>query len=158
MKMINNLKKTTCTLLIGMAMISSPVLADKGVGSVTAEELAVSAMPEINQDSPRINKSSGAFMLCFVDTPAWEVYTGPTCSSTGTAFSTVAAFKVFNLDPNLKVVWQRIGCPAYEPTLCILPIGSLASSTAVALIVNKNTGQVVDTISATATYYRELFR
>ncbi len=158
MNTIKNFRNLTFALLIGMSFTASVSAFDKPMNHATQQELLEFAMPEHADKGAVLNKSFGPELLCFVDTPAWEIYTGPTCSSTGTAFSTTAAFKVFNLDPTHKVIWSNVGCPAYEPSLCILPIGFIADLTVVATVVNKNTGQVIATLSATADYNREIFR
>ena len=141
------------TLVLGTVFAAGTVMAsDQGKG-LSTKELLDHAMPEHAQPHSVDKSVSGVNMKCFVDTPAWENYTGPNCRSVGAAYSTSAAFKVFNLPSNTKVVWTTPGCPAYEPTLCLKPINQNQQITAFANIVNKTTGQVVATVSATASYF-----
>lgn len=89
-------------------------------------------------------------MSCYVDTPAFDVFTNNFCFAVGTARETVAVFKVNNVpSPSTSTIsWSEPGCSGFG--VCIVPIRWYRSVTVSATVTDALGNPT--TVSATAHY------
>ena len=115
-----------------------------------AFDLALKAMPELAEDSknPVMTKAAPR-MKCYVDTPAFDVFTYNFCFSVGNARTTTAVFRVDNVTPGAQILWSDSNCTNNQST-CFVPISWYQSKTVTATVLNPN--GTFNQTSATAEY------
>ena len=96
-----------------------------------------------------MNKSSAIRMKCFVDTPAYDVYTYDFCASAAAARTTTAVFKIDNVPAGSTISWSNSHCQSNN-SLCFVPIRQFRSITVNATVLKPN--GTYTTVSATAEY------
>ncbi len=149
------LKKTLLTTGICAAFCLAGYI---GIASaeqpVTAEEFnqALLALPELAEDlqKPEQNRSGGASMKCYVDTPAFDVFTTGFCADAGVARTTTAVFRIDNEPSNFTILWSDSRCSSSNDT-CLLPIRHFQTINLSATVLN-NDNNTFSTTSATALY------
>ncbi len=133
------------------AGLSSTVVAQQ---ALTAEEYdqATLALPELADDDAKSNqnRSGSAAMKCYVDTPAFDLFTFGYCSNAGVARTTTAVFRIDNVPSNFTIIWSDSRCSSTNRT-CFLPIRQYQTITLNATVLN-NSNNTFSTTSATANY------
>jgi len=133
--------------LIGSAVAQQPANKDE----LDKLVLALPELAEDGKDDPQ-TRSGSAAMKCFVDTPAFDLYTFGGCFSSGTAPITTAVFKIDGEPSNFTIIWSDSRCGTSSTSdLCLLPIRQYQSLTLNATVLNNDTG-TFSTTSATAWY------
>lgn len=135
---------------LSLAGLTGPVEAKE----LTAEEdfaLALRALPEAadDLDNGASNKSTAIRMKCYVDTPAYDLYTHDFCISAGAARTTTAVFKIDNVPAGSSIIWSNSHCQANN-SLCFVPIRQYRSITVNATVLKPNGSY--SSVSATAEY------
>ena len=148
--MKNNLKKMLAVSSLCMAGLVNQAIAQE----LTEEEdfqLALKALPEAadDLDNPAMNKSSAIRMKCYVDTPAYDLYTYDFCASAGAARTTTAVFKIDNVPAGSTINWSNSNCNSNN-SLCFVPIRQYRNITVSATVLKPNGSYT--TVSATAEY------
>ncbi len=114
-------------------------------------ELALKALPEVADDLENgpMQKSTAIKMKCYVDTPAYDLYTYNYCASVGAARTTTAVFKVDNVPAGSTINWTNNNCSSNN-SLCFVPIRQYQTITVSATVLKPN--GTYSTVSATAEY------
>ncbi len=112
-------------------------------------DLARQSLPELDQASNQ-TRSSSPSMSCFVDTPAFDIFTTGWCDNSGTARTTTAVFRVDNPPSNFTILWSNGSCNS-SSTTCFLPIRQYQTITLNATVLN-NDNSTFTTTGATASY------
>jgi len=148
--MKHQMKKMSALASLCVAGLFNSALAKE----LTVEEdfaLALKALPEAadDLDNSPMNKSSAIRMKCFVDTPAYDLYTYDFCASAGAARTTTAAFKIDNVPAGSTISWSNSHCHSNN-SLCLVPIRQYRTITVSATVLKPN--GTYTTVSATAEY------
>ena len=115
-----------------------------------AFDLAVKALPELAEDLKKpVNTKAAPRMKCYVDTPAFDVFTYGYCFNVGFARTTTAVFRVDNVAAGAQILWSDSNCTNNQST-CFVPIRQYQTKTVTATVLNTN-GTFTQT-SATAEY------
>ncbi len=117
-----------------------------------ALDQAMPALPEVSdaQSKGSQNRSSNPRMKCFVDTPAFDLFTFSVCISSGTAFTTSAVFQIDSPPSNFTILWSDSRCNS-NLTTCVLPIRQYQQVTLSATVLDNSNNTFTNT-SATAFY------
>jgi len=125
--------------------------------SQAADELNSQSNEVMNQSFPELLETKGPVdtrasggMSCFVDTPAFDVFTAGACFSIGFAPSTTAVFRITNRPSNFRVIWSDNRCNQNSDT-CFLPISFFQTINLSATVLNLSNNTFF-TASATANY------
>lgn len=95
--------------------------------------------------------AQAANLACFVDTPAYDLYRPNACFAVG-ASSSVAVFKVQNINPNnYDIYWSEPSCTT-NSTQCVVSISPGQTKTVTASLVFRPEPEGTFTYTATAVY------
>lgn len=96
-------------------------------------------------------------IACFVDTPAYDLYTEDACVSHmfNGPNSTPAAFEVFGQDAGVSYTyqWSVSGCSTANK-FCLTPVQANHNRTVSVVVTNNSTG-ISRTLTAIAEYWRD---
>ncbi|WP_395377425.1 hypothetical protein [Marinicella sp. W31] len=115
-----------------------------------AFDLALKALPELAEDlkNPVATKAAPR-MKCYVDTPAFDLFTYGYCFSVGNARTTTAVFRVDNVPAGAQILWSNSNCTNNQST-CFVPIRQYQTISVTATVLNPN--GTFNQTSATAEY------
>lgn len=130
------------------------VFAGAQAKELTPEEdfaMALKALPELADElaNPPATESSTIKIKCYVDTPAYDVYTYNFCGNAGWARTTTAVFTIENVPSGATIAWSNSNCSSTNNT-CFIPIRQYQSISVTANVLQSNGSYT--TVSATAFY------
>lgn len=146
--MKSNLINSLVIALIGLLQLSFVTV---NAADVTEQDLK--ALPELRDDSLSSDLTILATprMKCFVDTPAYDLFTYNRCFGVGSARTTTAVFKIDGgPSSNYSIIWSNSRCSRTSKT-CFLPISQGRTIRLNATILDFNTSRFYQ-VSATARY------
>jgi len=120
--MKNTFLTITAVLILGLI---------SGITAVNAKSLSaeddmsriLEALPELNDElnNAEVDRSAVIRIKCYVDTPAYDVFSYNHCFSSGSAYTTTAVFNLENVPAGSVVIWSHPNCSA-SSTWCNFPI------------------------------------
>ncbi len=148
------MKNKIKTIVAVTSLCVAGVFTQAVAKELTAEqdfELALKALPEVADDlaNPSVSKSSAIRMKCYVDTPAYDLFTYNFCASVGSARTTTAVFAIDNVPAGSTINWSNSNCSSTN-SICFVPIRQYRPVTVTASVLKPN--GTYTTVSATAEY------
>ncbi len=146
----NKLAFIAITAVFGFAGMANLAIAEQPLTPEEYEQAAL-ALPELDEGIQKPGQTrAAASMKCFVDTPAFDLFTTGYCHSSGNPRTTTAVFRIDNEPANFTILWSDSRCSSSSDT-CFLPIRHFQQITLSATVLN-NANNTFSTTSATAHY------
>ncbi|MCA1777880.1 MAG: hypothetical protein LC637_00430 [Xanthomonadaceae bacterium] len=148
---VTNMKRKSLVMLGSLTLaLAVHAATAQDASDLSDDEMFKRMLPELNEKPNPAQRSGATGMSCFVDTPAFDLFTSPLCVSAGTTLTTTAVFRVDNPPADFTIIWSDSSCSS-SSTVCVVPINIIGYLTVSATVLN-NANYTFTKVSATARY------